>query len=332
MAFAFVALHRLTVRPGATTSVARLLVAPGSLLPARTVTALERYVSELEQRDELSGAASPGYFAAVKPPEITLMENATTAAQFDAATGAAVARLAAIAPTTASSGVVLFLQITGGRLACFKLDPSAVTRTLVKPATPMALSVETLQNALPEPGEMKKGALFPSPTGADARVVDKTMPGTADYWNSFLGLATVRRKVVAAHLLTASADALVQLGLSPGAARAAAAAEWDNLAALPSGTPTVPQQFVTAVATAAQVNPTAAWTHAQTAEPLLGDPHAVVMSQSAKALKRVVDLGDGITVKGPAGLVDQRLTERPSATGNYVEIRTFQQPEYRTDR
>lgn len=334
MTLELIALHRLTVTPGQPGSVGRIGAATAAQLSQDALDQLERYVSDLDGRDELAGAkATAGWFDPAQPTEIANLRRARTAADFDQASRDAMARLARIAPGNASSGVVLFVREAGaqGKLACLKLNPGRLTRTRVDTtaaAASAALDVARLDDVLPEPRDLRKGALFPSPSGADMRVVDLTTTGDpAGYWVSFLGVKSIRATATASGLATAAVTALESQRVSAARARELVSEQWD--AAANAVAPMPPETFVRQVATAAGVDASSAWNDARQTDGNLADSHAVVAPMIAKKVRRVIDLGDGVRVTGPASQVDRRIEEGQDADGWFVKVRATGRPDYR---
>jgi hypothetical protein len=218
------------------------------------------------------------------------------------------------------------------RLVCMKLDPGPMTRTRIERgarAVTTALDVARLEDVLPEPSELKKGAVIPSPSGADVRVVDLVKRGdAAGYWVDFLGVASIRASDTAINLHDASLAALEREQVKPQRALEIVAMRWD--AAIEAPAPVPADEFVRDVAREAGVDAARAWQHATEANADLADPHAVVAPITAKRLRRTIALGDGVSVAGPAAQVDRRVEVGQDATGWFVKVRATQPPEYRT--
>ncbi len=335
MALDLIALHRLTVARGTPATVGPIGATTASRVTADAVQQLEGYIADLDRRDELEGsAATAGWFDPAQPNELAALRSARSAADFEQASRDAMDRLARLARGNATSGVVLFVREagSGGRLACFKLDPGPLTRTRVDPrarAADTALDIAKLQDVLPEPRDLKKGALIPSPSGADVRVVDLTKAGDpAGYWVGFLGTVSIRAASTASSLVAASIAALERENVPSPRARALVAARWEATASAPA--PVTTHDFVRDLAQDASVDPARAWQHTTGASPDLAAPHAVVAPVIAKRLKRVVDLGDGVKITGPEALVDPRIEEGQDAQGWFVKVRATRQPAYTT--
>jgi hypothetical protein len=328
-----IALHRLTVAPGSSANVEHIGAMAGDGLSAEAADQLAGYVADLDARDELEGTrATAGYFNPAQPNELAALRRAGSAAEFEQASRSAMRRLAPLTRGNATSGVVLFLREAGGRLVCLKLDPGPLTRTRVDrhaQAAATAFEIANLEDVLPEPRDLKKGALLPSPTGADVRVVDLTKTGDpAGYWVDFLGVVSIRATATASDLVVASIQALETENVSPPRARALVATRWEATTRAPR--PVTTDEFVRELAREADVDETRAWQHAIAAKADLANPHAVVAPAIAKRLKRVVELGDGVRVTGPAAQVDRRVEVDQDAQGWFVKVRATQPPDFRT--
>ena len=333
MTFELIALHRLTVARGNDATVQPIGAADVSQLSLDAVDLLEAYVADLVARDEALGSrATSGWFDPDEPPEITALREARDLAAFEDASLEAMGRLATLARGNASSGVVLFLSGGDGRLACFKLDPETLTRARIDPRAQRAaaaIGTAQLEDVLPEPRDVKKGALLPSPSGADARVVDHARPGDpAGYWVQFLGVAAIRATAVATSLMTEAEAALRRENVPAHRARALLT---DRMEATAKGGEAVaPERFVRDLARDAGVDDAAAWEHVRGANHELAGPHAAVAPLVAKRLRRVVDLGGGVVLSGPAGEVDRRVEEGEDESGPFLKVRATAQPAYRT--
>lgn len=331
MRLALIALHQLTVGNGSPTRAEPIGATSADELPSDTVAQLGGYVADLERRDELEGSrATAGWFDPSEPGELRALRDAGGVAAFDAASRGAMARLADKVRGNASSGVVLFLGGEDGRLACFKLDPGRRTLTRVQPGAHSAagaLDVATLEDVLPEPRDLKKGALLPSPSGADVRVVDLTKTGDpAGYWVQFLGATSIRAAVTAERLVTASIAALEAEDVPSPRARELVATRWQAVVQAPA--PVAPRAFVDGLSEDAGLDAGAVWDHARRMDGGLSAAHAVVPPVIARRLKRTVDLGGGVRVVGPQSAVDPRLEEGSDADGTFVKVRATQQPVY----
>jgi biotin carboxyl carrier protein len=333
VALDLIALHRLTVAAGQPADVEHIGAATADRLPPDTVEQLATYVANLDRRDELHArGAMAGYFDPAEPSELSALRGAASEDGFEQASRAAMQRLAGRIRANATSGVILFLRDGDSRLVCLKLDPGPVTHTRVDSsaqAPALALDVATLQDVLPPPGDLKKGAMIPSPSGADVRVVDVVKGNdAAGYWVDFLGVSPIRASVIATNLHDASLVALEREQVEPERALALVAERWD--AAIAAQEPVPASDFVRAVAQDARVDEARAWQHATEASADLADRHAVVAPVTAKLLKRTIELGDGVRITGPAAQVDRRVEEGQDAQGWFVKVRATRRPEYRT--
>jgi hypothetical protein len=330
MAIDLIALHRLTVRSGQAARTDAVGALNASSLPTDTVDQLDAYVRNVEERDETAGRASAGWYDPAQPAELKALLAATNASQFGTASGQAMMRLAATVRGNASDGVVLFLRIVGSpnRVACFKLDPERVTRTQVVPGArglSTALAVQHLANTLPEPRDLKKGALFPSPSGADVRVIDLTTAEVAGYWVRFLGVVSVQASATAKALFDATVTALQGDGVAVPAARRAVSEEWGGAGR--AGVP-APEVFVRAAASRTRADPARTWSAVRQAAPDLAGAHATITAPVARRLTQTVDLGGGVKISGPAGEVDLRVEEGQDAAGWFVKVRATGRPQY----
>jgi hypothetical protein len=333
MGLELIAVHRLDVAPGSPANVAPIGVAKAAGLSPDAIEQLDGYVANLGQRDELLGkAATAGYFNPAQPNELAALRGAASAAEFEHASLAAMQRLAQRIRANATSGVILFLRDEDARLVCMKLDPGPMTRTRIEPgarAVRTAFDVAKLEDVLPEPSDLKKGAVIPSPTGADVRVVDLVKRGdAAGYWVDFLGVASIRASDTAINLHDASLAALEREQVQPRRALEIVAQRWE--AAIEAPAPVGADEFVRDVAREAGVDAARAWQHATEANADLADRHAVVAPVTAKRLTRTIELGDGVKVTGPAAQVDRRVEVGQDRQGSFVKVRATQPPHFKT--
>ena len=268
--FDLVALHRMAVSSGNPAVIDPIGAAMGGDLSQDAVGQLEAYIADLDGRDELEGSkAAAGWFDPAEPDELADLRAAKSVADFRHASLDAMDRLARLARGNATSGVVLFVRETGqpGRLVCLKLDPGSLTRTRLDHgarAAATAITIAKLEDVLPEPRDLKKGAVIPSPSGADVRVVDLTKTGDpAGYWVNFLGAISIRAAATASDLVTASIAALEREHVPSPRARELVAVRWEATATAPE--PVGAEEFVRQLADEADVNPDSAWEHAKSA-------------------------------------------------------------------
>lgn len=337
MAFSLeaLAIHRLEV--AGSVSVAPIGSVRRGALNGRALTRLEGYVSDLDAREEVLGKAVSAWWESTQPSELGALATAS-GEQFERASLDAMSRLRDVTPTTAASGVIVFLRGTqddGQRaLAMFKMATRAVTHAQFHPgARPAdAITVEELANVLPEPNELAKAAITPHPDGeADLRVVDVVTRGEpAGYWLKFLGAQQPPKQPVLGRMLVSASEAVLEAaGIDPDEARAAVAERLQ--AAVVADQPVVPQEFVEQLAVETKLPPGDVWQQAQQQQTDLATPHARISPLATERLRTTIDLGEDIHLAGPATLMrPPRVETGRDEDGWYVKVRTDARPRPQT--
>lgn len=332
-----IAAHQLEVPEKETegeVSVSHVGAAPVARLRADAVGGLVDYVASLDDRDEIVGKAQAAWWDSAKPSELDELETCAVGA-FDEASRAAMDRLRSNTPRSAASGVVLFLRgkRDGGKpfLALLKMSPAAVSHKQFHPGSsaPSAITIENLQDVLPEPGDLRKAAVLPNPSGAPVRVVDLQGPDPAGYWLRFLGVAErPRQKAVAGKLTESAVSALESEGVEQQEARVIVATSL--AAAAEDRKPVEPRKFLDGVAAKANKDPQEVWDHAVGKEPELKLSHVDFAPAVVQKLTAKIDLGNRITLSGPAAQLDRYVTPGQDANGWFVKVRSTHKPETRT--
>jgi hypothetical protein len=329
-----IAAHRLEVPKQGDVSVVYVGAAPATQLAPDAVNGLSEYVADLDGRDEIVGRATPAWWDSTKPPELDELETCAIGA-FDDASRAAMERLRSRTPRTATSGVVLILrgERGGGQrfVAFLKMSPGPVSHTQFNPATPasQAITVANLQNVLPEPGDLRKAALLPNPTGPPLRVVDLQGRDPAGYWLRFLGAADrPRQKAVAEMLFGAAVGALESEGFERQDARALVATSLERVGV--GEKPVAPRAFLDGVAAQADKDTRRVWEHAVEQQPALKSDHIDVAPVVVRKLTTEIDTGGGVSVRGPAAQLDRRVAIDQDDEGWFVKVRATREPEPRT--
>jgi hypothetical protein len=308
-----------------------------SELPAEAIERIERYVADIDARDEGLGNAVSVWWEGRQPAELAAL-GTCLAGDFGDAALDAVARLSGLAPATAASGVIVFVRGVRdggtGAVAIFKMAPHALEVTQFDPAAAPAdaITKEQLVNILPEPKELAKAAITPSPsTTAPLRVVDRvTRDEPADYWLRFLGAQQLPRQPrLVRMLLEAGQGALEAAGVEQHAAREVMARQVGALASQEA--PIEPRVFLDRVAADAGRSTADLWQAATRSEPDLAKAHLQVTPTAAERLKTTFDLGAGIVLTGPvAAMSPPRVEIGQDGGGWFVKVRTTAEPMPRT--
>jgi hypothetical protein len=308
--------------------------AAASELAADAVNGLRDYVADLDGRDEIVGRARPAWWENGKPAVFGELETCSIET-FDDVSRVAMERLRASARRPATSGVVLFLRgqrASGQRfVALLKMSPGPVSHTQFNPRTSAsrAIKVTNLQNVLPEPGELRKAAVLPSPAGPPLRVVDLQGRDPAGYWLRFLGAADrPRQKEIAEMLVEAAVGALRSEGVEHREARVLVATKLETAAA--GEEPVAPRAFLDDVAAQAGKDAPQLWKHAIEQAPELESDHIDVAPVIVRKLTTEIDAGGGITIRGPAAQLDRRVEIGQDDEGWFVRVRATRKPEPRT--
>jgi hypothetical protein len=329
------AIHRLEV--GQAARAVPIGTAQRHELAPEAIDRIERYVADLDAREEALGKAVPAWWTGTQPGELQRIEACPVGA-FDQASVAVMSRLEAVAPATAASGVMIFARGTrqggGSALAIFKMALRPVSHTQFNPGAQAAaaITVAQLANVLPEPKDLAKAAIAPHPRGeAPLRVVDvRTGEEPADYWLRFLGAQQPPKQPQLGRLLVdTSRMVLENAGVPHAQAQSIVARELETR--LEAGQPLQPRAFMEQLALQANKPPATIWNDAQTQQAALARPHAQISTAAAARLKTSIDLGDEILLTGPASLMrPPRVEIDQDERGWFVKVRTTAQPRPRT--
>jgi hypothetical protein len=329
------AVHRLEV--GQAARAVPIGTAQRHELDPRAIDRIERYVADLDAREEALGKAVPAWWEGTQPREFQTLD-ACPVEGFDQASVAVMTRLQAVTPATAASGVMIFArgtrQVGNSALAIFKMAPRPISHTQFNPEAQAAaaITVAQLQNVLPEPKDLAKAAIAPHPLGAaPLRVVDvRTAEEPADYWLRFLGAQQPpKQPQLGRLLLDTSRTVLEEAGVSHAQAQSLVARELE--AKQQAGRPLQPQVFIEQLARQANQPPAAIWNAAETRQAALARPHAEISAVAASRLKTSIDLGDDIVLVGPAPLMRApRVEIDQDEQGWFVKVRTTAQPRPKT--
>ncbi|HLI56679.1 MAG TPA: hypothetical protein VKY26_06535 [Actinomycetota bacterium] len=238
-------------------------------------------------------------------------------------------------PAQAKSGLVVFIRDAADdgntTLLCLKmlLSQESFTRFLEAAEAADAITVDDITNILPSPEELKKGALIPHPTGtADLRVVDEQMRDAAEYWMRFLGARARPREPELAKLVAGTVlEALVSITHDEEGARSAVAAE---LGSVVQGVENLSvRDFVQAVGVRAETDTLRLLNEVEARDQTLLQAETILTPIAARRVDTVIELDDGIKVRGPAWALDGRwrARQRQNGTGWVLEIDSVRRPE-----
>jgi hypothetical protein len=326
------ALHRLDVDQTAT------FTAIGALNPAALANnardRLLSYVTNLEERSEFDGRAASAWWDGAGPPTVFSDLVACPSADFERGTTAAMQRLVDEAKGNASSGLVAFIRYDDGTpaassaLACFKLDLTELHDVQFQRNAPAASALVELDFAdiLPQASKLQKAALIPDPSGNHLRVVDVQAPAAAQYWMRFLGARAnpgekqrLREVVTAAHVELRETFKLQDPGPQVALAVARVVSQAKTF---------TPTDFVKEVAAVTAVDAAKLLTAVQLRNPRLQRPDFSITPDAAAAAKTTIDLGGGLKLSGPRGVVEERVEELFVNSSKYLKVLVTQGPTY----
>lgn len=328
------ALHRLHVE--APVRAEYIGSVEAARIPERARSEVSRYLDGMASRSEGLGRAQSAWWTAeppAPPPELLRLYSCP-AMDFDDASRRAMDRLVTMTPAQARSGVVVFIRdIADGQtsLLCLKmvLSEESVTRFLDAADAANAIRVDDITNILPSPEELKKGALIPHPAGtAHLRVVDEQMREAAEYWMKFLGARARSREPDLAKLAAGTVfDAVVWMIQDEERARSTVAAELDRVVH-GDERPSV-RDFVQAVGTRAEIDTTRLLHEVEARDPALLLAETILTPTAANRVDTLIELDDGIKIRGPAWALDGRwrARQKQDGTGWVLEIDSVRRPE-----
>lgn len=331
--FEVYAIHKLSIAEGGEVEVEEIGAAVADDLPVRNREVFSAFVDGMVNRDEGLGKAQSAWWIDGIPKELAELRTCDLD-DFDVQSRAAMARLRASTPGTATGGVVVFVRTVEDeepRLLCMKLvlsDLSLERFTGALSAT-TAIAVEDISGVLPKPSDLKKAALIPHPAGAaDLKVVDEQAREAADYWLRFLG-ARVGVKEPDVGRLVASAIVPVLEERDVDDAPLLVANELKRVAAATKAESV--KTFVKRVAEAAETPPTDVWAAVGEREPKLREPRVKVSPAAAQRVRTEIVLPGGIKISGLSTELGGRynIIRDPKSDGWIVQVFT---PEFPTIR
>lgn len=312
-----VALHRLVVGPPPTADY--IGAAQPDRLEAAAAQRLQTYLDNLSQRSEGQGRAQAAWWLDGEPAELERL-LACDVPDFDAASRSAMDRLVGCTPSTAQSGVIIFVRVRAGEsrsLMCLKMVLSREELALFRDtvAADQAIHIEDITNKLPEAKELKKAALIPHPTSAaDLRVVDEQMEEPAEYWLQFLGARARRKEPEIAKLtVAAAAGSLRDRGIDEARVSTSIGASLEE--AIAHGRDEKPQEFARRVARHANVPGRELWSEMTAKQEKLLEPEARVTPRAAQLLKTTITLEHDIKITGLSRHLDTRYTIEAAGDG-----------------
>ncbi len=326
------ALHRLIIDPPPARVDPIGAADVGAMNPV-AVRSLMSNFQEIIKRQESLGQAQSAWWVSTppEPPDEIKRLMMANLREFDQASKQAMDRLCLAAPGAARGGLVLFLrQRSDGdatTLLCLKMELQERKLTRFKEAVSaaQAITVDDITNILPEPSELKKAALIPHPLGtADLRVVDEQLPDPAGYWLDFLG---ARARPKEPDIVRATAVATWK-ALQPlvGDAKASEALGQELQAVAAAPEPQGPRAFVDRVAERVEIPKEDLWQRVVQAEGKVALPDAVMTSLASERLDTIIELSDGVRVRGPATALEGRWRKRQRGDGWVLEIDSADEP------
>lgn len=328
-------IHKLIVDDDdASISVEHIGTAKGAELPSRLVEVLDTFFQTMIDRQEALGKAQAGWWLDdAAPAEIQSLIDCEVE-DFDEATRAAMKRLVTSTPGTADGGVVIFVRTLDGKnrqLLCLKLVLSdlSIERLTNALSAASAIAVEDIENVLPKPEHLRKGALIPHPGGAaDLKVVDEQTrgpKGTADYWLRFLGARSGIKEPDVGRLVAAVAvPVLEDHGVED--APSVVGSELRKIAAAEK--PTSVRRFVKDIAKIADKPEAEVWKAVSKREPKLAAPDLRVTPAAAQRVVTVIELSDGVTVRGLSTSLNGRydIIPDPDSDGWILQLKSTEYP------
>jgi hypothetical protein len=320
------AVHNLLVRQG---RVEPIGAAEPSQLAPRVRDRLLGYLEHVADRGPSTGRATAAVWDDGAAPAALSALRTCAPSAFGPTSLAAMDRLLSTAGRNAKDGLVVFVRATDETdvtsLACLKLDLGEIEGVRWAPGQPVpqALQDVAVANLLPEARRLQKAAVIPSPDGAgDLRVVDAQGRATAGYWQRFLGASPLASEPDALHVLVdVSERALADLDVG-GAQQAVSRVV--ALAAKRTQTTTT-ARFLRDLAREAGVTPARLIAAVDARQADLA-PDVTVTAGDAQRLRTTYDLGDGMTLTGPRGVLEEHLTIFTDGSGRYVAIRVSAEP------
>lgn len=326
-----VSFHRLVVEKSAKPTIEHRGTVVSPRAEGQLATRIGQYIGDLVKRNESGGAAQSAWWDTTRPAFVQqLLQGPVT--EFGQRAKDAASLLAEVTPPTARSGLIVLARDkegpTGSMVALkLVLSDEQLARFDENASGDDTIVEERISNVLPKPSDVKKGALVPHPDGrADARVVDEQLRDPAGYWLKWLGLTARPREPVLAKLTVATVR-LVVAELTGSDAKAGQAVA----AALQAGTAQTkavsPKAFSKVAATNAELSPARVWAAATEREPTLGEQRLAVTPAALNRVELVIQLDDGVVVRGPAHALAGRYRIRTAGQQWVTEIDSKRRPE-----
>jgi hypothetical protein len=324
-----VALHGL--RASSPSTVVKIGLADVSVMDDEVKARLTEYVENVESRSSLKGRATPGWWKDGAAPS-DLDEMLTCAGdRFLALSNNAMDRLAHVTPATAMDGLVVFLRTHDAgntAMTCCKLQLETyndIQWNRGSGAASTALKPVALDNLLPQAKLLQKAARLPGIGTADIWLVDDQIPGTADYWVTFLGASRYpgEHQRLRNVIETIGASLQSDFAVDPDHAVTQAIA-----ATAGSSTAVLPRDFVRSAASAAGVKPSALVKRLEATAlgPVLDDVRYALTPQAARDAITTWDLGGDVRLVGPRSELEGRVQKVQEPGGTFLKVRITQGP------
>lgn len=283
-------------------------------LTARARQRFGDYLATIEQRNETTGKARAAWWKSGEPPAELAELQQCAIADFGTASEVAMKRLFDLTPGAASEGLALFVRARresgDAVLGCVKLKFAELHDVRYSGSTDPLKAVEDVDvdHILPQADQVLKAALVPNPSGAsDLRVMDDQLRDPASHWLLFLDANPRPTEVaisrVAAAALTAGLKS--ETKMDDREAAAVVAKRLDTVATAKE--PVAVEDFAGQVAADAGVEPEKLWAAAVEEEPEVEEEHYELTPLAVQKLTATYRLGEGIELKGPARLLNQRV-------------------------
>jgi|GEM_PF-7051099 hypothetical protein len=324
-----VALHRLVV--GQNTTVDRIGATEPSAIDARARERLLDYHTNVLDRQEFDGSAVRAWWRNQGPGQALDDLLTCPATEFGDRTFHAMQQLAQEAKGNAKSGLVVFTRVRDGArasLACFKLELESLEEVGFRwqagqPAEKALVPID-VADLLPHAKQLQKAAIYPGPGTIEVWVVDDQLATPADYWMRFLGArANPGEKRRLAEVIALTEHTLTKdFGIAdpaPVIAQAVAMARERDQAVRPA-------DFAREAAEAAGLASQMFIERASDREPATMDPQFSVTPLAARQTRTTYDLGGGVKLTGPRGVVEARVEVVPENGARYLKVRIADGP------
>jgi hypothetical protein len=315
-----VALHNLVV--GESTTFQVIGATDPSVMHPRAQERLSEYHDNVVDRQEFNGDAVRAWWDGRGAPPVMDQLLRCPVGDFPARTEDAMRRLVEGTRGNAKPGLVAFTRFRDNgtpRLACFKLELAKLEEVQWQAGQPAASALVPIDVAdlLPHAKQLQKAAVYPGPGTAEVWVVDDQLTSPADYWMRFLGArANPGEKQRLQQVITATRRTLVELEVAdpePAIARAVALVREREEAVLPA-------DFAQHAAQAAGVSAQTVIERTTSRDPVVMDRGFSVTPLAARQTRTTYDLGDGIKLTGPRGVIEDRVEHVPEDGRQYLKI------------